>query len=152
MWKDAKSVPYLILAASLAAFLFALLPALTYNSVSIDGYEVAIGGTIVNVDPFDLGAIAEAKLPFSWLVSAVYVLPLIGGLFIMVHRKTAPVACLLFGAAIIMGIMVPNHVVIEYTILGVESSASIDWSMGEGLLGSLAATFIAFLLAVGLLK
>ncbi len=119
---------------AIAAALTILLPALQYEDLQYTGYEIAFGKALLDVNPLDLGSIASAQLPVSYFAIAGYLFPLVAAVLFGVSEKLGVVSLVLLIASLILFVSLPNNVVIEYTIAGVENTADIDWSMDNGVI------------------
>ncbi|GEM_PF-982699 len=144
--------PKVLFILGLAVALFLLLPVLSYDDLTYQGYEVVFGKELMTIDPFDLGEIASARLPFSPLALFAFGLPLVGGIIAIVSRKFVFLSLVLFVVSLFLLSALPREIDIVYTVGTFSSSAEVDWNMGIGLIGALvatgAATIIAFLMTL----
>lgn len=148
-----KTLGVLIFLFGLIASLFSLLVTLSYETFELRGYEVIVGGELFNLNPFDLGSVASAHLPFSFTAAAAYGLPLIAGLVVLLKPQYSLFAASLLIISVFLFIMLPDSVQIVYTVAGTEEATGVDWNMEIGYIGALAATSIATLLTIlGIMK
>lgn len=121
------------LAATLAMFF----PALTYNQLSFDGYEMLFGSELLNINPFHLGTIANAYFPFSILALFGFFLPMLGGIIILISQRYIFASIICFVAGTFFLSLLPNHIDLVYTIGGMSNVLSPNWSVGWGLIAAL---------------
>jgi hypothetical protein len=142
MRKHVKWLRYLSFYTGIIVLLAAMLPVLTYENTTYYGYEIIFGKEVLNVNPFNLGTIARAWLPFSWLALTAFLLPVISSLCVLYRKKYAPVALLLSMIAIFLLFVIPQNVVLMYQIGSTQSSIDVNWHMGYGLVIAIASTFV----------
>lgn len=143
----------LIFLAGFIVALSTLLVVFSYDSEAYQGYEVIVGREIFNLDPFGLGSVASAHLPFSFIGLAAFALPLIGGALMLVDRRYVFITAGLFIVSVVMFILFRDNTEIVYTVGGFERSESIEWDLGIGFyLGFTASLIGAFLSVLGLMK
>ncbi|MFW5838820.1 MAG: hypothetical protein ACOC1L_00375 [Bacillota bacterium] len=133
----------LIFVLGLIGTLFMLLPVLSFEDIEFTGYEVVFGVEILDVNPFNLGSIASAKLPFSFLAFLAFLLPLVGGIIALASKKLLLLSLVLFVVGFFLLIILPNNINIVYTVAGSESTESVDWNAMFGLVGAIVATGLA---------
>ncbi len=132
--------------------LFLLFPVLSYEGLTYTGYEVVFGKELINVDPFDLGTIANARLPFSPMALLAFGLPFVGGIIAIVSKRLAFLSLVFFVVGLFLLSALPQEIEIVYTIGAFAGSAEFDWNMEAGLFGALAltgaGTIIGFIMAL----
>lgn len=133
----------IIFVLGIIAALFMLLPVLSFEGIEYTGYEVIFGVEIFDVNPFNLGSIASAKLPFSFLAFLAFLLPLAGGIIAFTSKKLLLLSLALFVVSFFLLIILPNNINIVYTVAGTESTESVDWNAMFGLIGAIVATGLA---------
>jgi len=139
--------PKLVFLLGLAAALFVLMPVLSFEGLSYTGYEIMLGRELVTINPFDLGEIAGARLPFSPLALLAFGLPLAGGIIALFSKKLVFLSLVAFVVALFLLVTLPDEIAIVYTIGDIEGSAEVDWNMDTGLIGALVTTGAAALVA-----
>lgn len=148
-----RTLGVLIFISGLVAALFSLLPVLSVETIEFRGYEIIVGGEVFNLDPFGLGSVASAQLPFSFTAAAAYGLPLAGGLIVLFKPHYSLIAASLLIISVFLFIMLPDSVQVVYTIAGTEQATGVDWHMEIGYIGGLTASSIAALLTIiGIMK
>lgn len=128
--------------------LFMLLPVLSFEGLEYTGYEVIFGVEIFDLDPFELGSIASARLPFSFLALLAFTLPVIGGVLALVSKKYLLFSLVLFIVSFFLLIILPNNINIVYTVAGTESTESVDWNVMFGLIGAIIASGLAAIVSL----
>ncbi len=128
--------------------LFALLPALQYENLDYTGYEILLGKELFDINPFDLGSIASAYLPFSIWALFAYTLPLIAAILLFTIKKSVMISVVLFITGFFLLITVPNNIEIVYVVAGIENTTEVDWTFGLGLIGSIVSAGIGTLMSV----
>jgi hypothetical protein len=106
------------------------------------GTEITFGKEILNVDPFNLGTIARAWLPFSWIALITFSLPVISSILMVIHHKYAPISLLLALISLLMMVSLPNSINMHYTIGSTENVSSIVWEMSYGLVIAMISTVL----------
>ncbi len=127
--------------------LMSLMPILAYEGLSYSGYEVAFGKELIDVNPFDLGSIASAHLPFSIAATLAFLLPLLAGLMVLLSKRLAAVSFVALIAALILFARLPETVEILTIIAGNENTVSVDWSVAEGLYIAIALSGLALVVS-----
>lgn len=145
--KTESVIIYIVFLVGLIATLMLFFPALSYEDGVYSGLNIAFGKELVDLDFFGLGSVASAKLPLNIFAIGAYLLPLIGGILILLNKKLSLVSAALFIIAFVIMLTLPNQVEISYTIAGSSSTASVDWSMGYGLIIALILNGIGALLS-----
>ncbi|TVP95526.1 MAG: hypothetical protein EA374_03720 [Acholeplasmatales bacterium] len=140
MPKHPHTYTRLMLGFGLATVLFALLPILRFDDVSYRGYTLIFGRTLIDISPFGLDTIAAARLPFSGAALGAFVLPLLGGLIILVHRQLAMVSLACFLVGLFLQWSLTEQVQIAYTLFGTERTMHVDWIRMGGLYGAMLMT------------
>jgi hypothetical protein len=138
----------ILLILGIIATLFVLLPVLSYDDLQYTGYEIIFGMELFDVNPFDLGTIASARLPFSFISLLAFSLPLIAGIIAFASKRALILSLTFFIVSIFLLIIVPNNIVIVYTAFGSESTESVDWTMMIGLIGAIITTGLAAIINV----
>ncbi len=131
MKKYSKNVPLIALLIGLIASAMIFLPALKYPDVdtTYTGIQVATGVTI-----FNLGPIADGKIPFNFLALLAFVLPAIAGLVMFTTPKNALLSIIFFIAAAVLLFILPTYIVINVTAFGGSgvTDIDIDWVLQIG--------------------
>lgn len=131
MKKYSKNVPLIALLLGLIASAMIFLPALKYPDVdtTYTGIQVATGVTI-----FNLGPIADGKIPFNFLALLAFVLPAIAGLVMFTTPKNALLSIIFFIAAAVLLFILPTYIVINVTAFGGSgvTDIDIDWVLQIG--------------------
>ncbi len=145
IYKNGRKALFIL---GLIVALMMLLTVLKFEGLNYAGYEVIFGKEIFDVNPFDLGSIASAYLPFSFSALLAFTLPLIAGIIALVSKKLPLVSLVLLVAGLIFLIRLPDTIEIVYVVAGSENSTEIDWTMGLGLIGALVFSSLATVLNV----
>ncbi len=145
IYKNGRKALFIL---GLIVALMMLLTVLKFEGLNYAGYEVIFGKEIFDVNPFDLGSIASAYLPFSFSALLAFTLPLIAGIMALVSKKLPLVSLVLLVAGLIFLIRLPDTIEIVYVVAGSENSTEIDWTMGLGLIGALVFSSLATVLNV----
>lgn len=145
IYKNGRKALFIL---GLIVALMMLLTVLKFEGLNYAGYEVIFGKEIFDVNPFDLGSIASAYLPFSFSALLAFTLPLIAGIIALVSKKLPLVSLVLLVAGLIFLIRLPDTIEIVYVVAGSENSTEIDWTMGLGLIGALVFSSLATILNV----
>ena len=145
IYKNGRKALFIL---GLIVALMMLLTVLKFEGLNYAGYEVIFGKEIFDVNPFDLGSIASAYLPFSFSALLAFTLPLIAGIIALVSKKLPLVSLILLVAGLIFLIRLPDTIEIVYVVAGSENSTEIDWTMGLGLIGALVFSSLATILNV----
>ena len=145
IYKNGRKALFIL---GLIVALMMLLTVLKFEGLNYAGYEVIFGKEIFDVNPFDLGSIASAYLPFSFSALLAFTLPLIAGIIALVSKKLPLVSLILLVAGLIFLIRLPDTIEIVYVVAGSENSTEIDWTMGLGLIGALVFSSLATVLNV----
>lgn len=145
IYKNGRKALFIL---GLIVALMMLLTVLKFEGLNYAGYEVIFGKEIFDVNPFDLGSIASAYLPFSFSALLAFTLPLIAGIIALVSKKLPLVSLVLLVAGLIFLIRLPDTIEIVYVLAGSENSTEIDWTMGLGLMGALVFSSLATVLNV----
>ena len=145
IYKNGRKALFIL---GLIVALMMLLTVLKFEGLNYAGYEVIFGIEIFDVNPFDLGSIASAYLPFSFSALLAFTLPLIAGIIALVSKKLPLVSLVLLVAGLIFLIRLPDTIEIVYVVAGSENSTEIDWTMGLGLIGALVFSSLATVLNV----
>ncbi len=145
IYKNGRKALFIL---GLIVALMMLLTVLKFEGLNYAGYEVIFGKEIFDVNPFDLGSIASAYLPFSFSALLAFTLPLIAGIMALVSKKLPLVSMVLLVAGLIFLIRLPDTIEIVYVVAGSENSTEIDWTMGLGLIGALVFSSLATVLNV----
>ncbi len=144
-----KLINFIIFVVGVLATLCIFLPALVVgkgdSQTSFSGLKVTFGSEIVG-----LGSLANSRLPFSFLALLAYLLPIVGGVLMLVANKKSLVlkicAVVLFLAATILLFLLPTYTkVVTETILGNASDklgGSLAW-------GSIVAAVLSILGLLG---
>jgi hypothetical protein len=135
----------------LISALMMFFPAISYQQVTYHGYEILFGKELLNINPFNLGTIASANLPFSFMVAFAYLLPLIGGSLLLYSNRFLFISISLFVTSVFLLMLLPQFIEITYTVGGSTQSLSVDWSMGSGLFAAIIITGIGCLFNLVLL-
>ena len=146
-----KHFPAVIFITGLIAALFSLMPVLSYQGATFRGYEIILGGEIFNLNPFNLGSVASAYLPFSWSALAAFFLPLLAGAIMLYTKRLIVVSTSLFIISVVLFIMMPEAIEIIYVIAGTESSSAVEWNLEAGYVGGLTTSVIGSLLNIVLI-
>ena len=131
---------YLSLIFGLIIILTMVMPMLKTDDLTYLGTEITFGKEIINVDPFNLGTIARAWLPFSWIAFMTFSLPVISSILIVIHHKYAPISLLLGLISLLLMVSLPNSINMHYTIGSTENIANIVWDMSYGLVIAMIST------------
>ncbi len=123
--------------------LMALLPVLTFDDLSYTGYEVAFGMELLNINPFNLGSIASAHLPFSLAALLAFTLPFVAGVIALANKRLALVSLVILITALVLMVRLPESVEILTIIGGTETTVSVDWALGHGLIAATVLTVTA---------
>jgi len=134
-----------------AAALMLLMPVLAFDELEFAGYEILIGKELVDVDPFGLGSVASAELPFSFDALLAFGLPLAGGLLALLSKRLLMLSAVFFIIGMVLLYRLPDTTQVVYTIAGNEYTTDIDWEMNVGLLAALALNGLALLTNLALL-
>jgi hypothetical protein len=126
-----------IFTIGLATSLCLFLSALTYENMAFDGYEIIFGTELLNINPFNLGTIASAYLPFSLLAMMAYLLPLVAGILILISKSNLFYSLVIFLISTFLLALLPNSIHIIYTVGGSSNALDVSWSVGTGLLAAL---------------
>lgn len=138
----------IIFLSSLLVVLFIMLPVLNYEDLSYTGYEILLGKELIDINPFGFGSIASAHLPFSYWALFAYLLPLLGGIIILIDKRASLVSAVLLLAGFFLLITLPDRIEIVYIIAGSENTAEIDWTIGIGLIGSLISAAVGTVMTI----
>ncbi len=148
-----RLLSYGIFFVSIIILLTIFLPLLRINDSTYAGYEVAFGKELIDIDPFGLGSIASARLPISFFAIIAFFLPIIGGIIGLFSRGIAIVSGAFFLIAFVLFLVLPNEVVIAYTIAGTTTTTEVDWSLAfGGIIAAIASAIGAGLSLVFALK
>ena len=128
--------------------LFMVLPILHYDDLQYTGYEVLLGKELISINPFGLGSIASARLPFSLWALIGYFLPLLGGISILMKERLTLISSILFLGGFFALITLPNKTEVIYVIAGIENTLDVAWTLGIGLVGSMISAGIGAILAI----
>jgi hypothetical protein len=149
-----KHIAFLRMSIFIIGLISALMmffPAISYQQVSYQGYEIVFGKELLNINPFNLGTIASAKLPFSMMAAFAYLLPFIGGSLLLYSSRFLFISIILFITSIFLLMLLPQFIEIIYTVGGSTQSLSVDWSMDSGLFATIIMTGIGSVLNLFLL-
>ena len=131
---------YLSLFFGLIIILTMLMPMLKTDDLSFLGTEITFGKEIINVDPFNLGTIASAWLPFSWIALATFTLPVISSILMVINHKYAPISLLLALISLLLMVSLPNSINMNYMIGNTENVSNVVWEMAYGLIIAMIST------------
>lgn len=137
---------YLSLMTAIIVILTVLLPVITYDDTSFLGYEVIFGKEIANINPFNLGTIARAWLPFSLLALVTFTLPVLASVLILIDSKNVTISLILSLIGLVMMLILPNHIHIMYAFGSTENRASINWMIDYGLVIATTSAIIGLLI------
>lgn len=103
------------------------LPALKYadNDTTYTGIQMITGLTV-----FDVGVIADGKIPFSFLALMAFALPVIAGISALSKNYIIPVV--LFIAAAVLLFLLPTYTVVNVTSFIGTTELEIDWVLQTG--------------------
>ena len=143
MKKHHRTLRTALFVLGVAIALMALMPILAFEDVSYTGYEVAFGKELIDVNPFNLGSIASAHLPFSIAATLAFSLPLVAGVLVLASKRATGISLIMFIAALVLLVRLPETAEILTIIAGNENTISVDWSIDEGLYIAIALTGLA---------
>jgi len=143
-----RTLRRLLFAVGIIVALLMLLPALEYEGLSFAGYEVLLGGEIVDVEIFDLGSVASAELPFSLYALIAFGLPLIGGAAALYSSRLSILSFAAFVVGAILLFRLPENIEIAYTIAGSENMLSVAWERLEGIYAASGASVVGALISL----
>ncbi len=145
MTKHLHIYKYISLFTGFLVMISIMLPILRYDETAYLGYEVIAGTEILTINPFNLGIVARAWLPFSWLAMIAFILPFISGLFVLLDKKYVLIGIILSVISLFLMILLPDQVDILYSIGNSNYSQSVNWEMGFGLIIAILYVFIGLL-------
>ncbi|MFW6298144.1 MAG: hypothetical protein ACOC14_00560 [Bacillota bacterium] len=143
-----KHLDRLIFLAGFIVALSALLTVFSYDTESLAGYAVIVGVELYDVDPFDLGSVASAHLPFSFIGLAAFGLPLAGGVLVLIEKRYVFITAALFIVGVVMFVLLRDSTDIVYTVGGFERSESVDWNLEVGYYLGFTVSLIGALLSI----
>lgn len=145
--KYGKFFPFIALLLGVVASAMVLLPVLKFadSDTTYTGVKI-IGGFEI----FDIGPIADGKVPFCFLALLAFSLPLIGGIIGILSPKGFYVSTVLFVLAALLLFLLPVYVRVNVTtFIGGTTEWDPDWvlQIGAILAGSFSvlAGFISLL-------
>lgn len=121
------------LLATLTIFLSALYKGSDDNKTYYTGLEVAFGKS-----GLDWGTLVKAYIPFNILATLAYILPVIGGVLMLLAGKKdmllKVLACVMFLGAAVLLFLLPQYikVVTESGLVGSKSTANLGGSLAYG--------------------
>jgi len=142
MKKIEKTMRYLSLGAAVLVLISMMLPVLTYEDTSFYGHEIVFGQEILSINPFNLGTIASAWLPFSWIGLLAFSLPALSSMLVMINKKYVPISLLISLIALFLMISLPDSIKLMVQIGNSETSMEINWRIAYG--------FVVGVVAIGL--
>lgn len=128
--KYTNTFPIIVLLLGIAASIMVFLPALKYkdSDATYTGLKIITG---VNI--FNLGSIADGKLPFSILALLAFVLPVVAGIIFFTSPKNAIISIVLFAGAAVLLFLLPEYTkVVVNTFIGGETELDIKWVLQVG--------------------
>jgi len=145
MKKHVCTLRYVSLFFGVIVIISTILPVFTYENTTYLGHEIIFGKEILNINPFDLGTIAKAWIPFSWVALTAFSLPIISGVLVIMHQKYAPLSLLLVLTSLFMMLSLPNGIVLMYQLGNSESSLSVAWEIAYGLIIAIGSVLMSIL-------
>lgn len=130
----------LIFAFGLGSFLLMFLPILRFDTVTLQGYELILGKTLIDIQPFGLDSVASASVPFSLTALLAFTLPLIGGLLTRASGRLVMVSLACFLVSLFLLWSLPDQIRVAYTLFGNERNLSVNWIRLAGLYGAIGTT------------
>jgi hypothetical protein len=143
MKKFKELIHYVIFLLGVLTALLVLFPALNYNEGVYTGLQIAFGTEIINVAFFNLGPIVNARLPFNFIASLAYILPLVAGILALLVKKGNIVVFTFFLVSIVFFAVLPNQIILRYSLFNTTTDVNIDWVMSYGTILGIIFTSIA---------
>ncbi|MFA6801497.1 MAG: hypothetical protein WCR19_05270, partial [Acholeplasmataceae bacterium] len=106
------------------------LPALKFADydTTYTGIQLITGTTV-----FDIGPVADGKLPFSILALLAFGLPIVAGLIFVSNTKGSIISVILFIISAILLFILPEYTIINVTtFIGGTSEWEADWVLQTG--------------------
>lgn len=147
MKKIIKFISLMTFTLGVGISLTIFLPALGIEGTMYAGYDISFGKELINIDPFELGSIASARLPMAPLALLAYIIPLLAGSWLIVSKRFKVVSLIGFSAAMVLLIRLPESIDIIGVLAGNETFINVEWTMRYGLIIAITLNGIAMVMS-----
>lgn len=141
-----KYFPFLCLLLGVAATAMVFLPALKYPDAekTYTGIQLITGLTI-----FDVGVIADGKLPFNVLALLAFALPATAGLVALARGNSFGVAFIMFVASTVLLFLLPKYIHINVTtFISGTTEQDTNWVLQTGAIIAGALSIVGALISI----
>lgn len=144
--KQMKNDPIKVLHVAFGVFatlmLFFTVLVLKDSETSFMGIDVVFGKEFVNIGPW-----ASGKLTFNIIALIAFILPITASLSLMFTKKGNLTSMIIYFAAAILFVMIPNMTDITVSVLGNDTQIEVEWVYGIGLIIALVLSVLGGLLS-----